>query len=68
MDNIIKLNITKKYALMEDGTTLPIVHFAGDEVDCDPAEAYHCVVGPTKDGQWIVVEIKPESIEIITLH
>lgn len=41
--------------LSVDGEILPIVYWSrGPNANCTLREAWGCVAGPTKDGEWIV--------------
>lgn len=48
------INYKDKLLIVGD-EVLPIVHWSqGKNEDCKLEDAWGCVAGPTKDGQWIV--------------
>ena len=52
------INYEDKVVLVGD-QIFPIVYWSqGENTDCELKDAWGCVAGPTKDGQWLCFDLR----------
>ena len=58
LPDVFAVNRTLALALMEDDETVPITNWYDDEgEECESGDAIVCVAGPTKEGQWLRIDL-----------